>query len=215
MQAVSERNRGEVIALTTLQKVLGGDWYRLHPAVRERFARDPEPGQPIRYTGAMETVEASFAGRLFARFTQLIGRPLAIHTGRNVPMDVTLVKRADGGVDWRRLYHFPGRRPVLVSSAKRADAGGHLCEYVGCGFGMQLNVSAREGALHFVSETYFWEVMGRQIPLPGWLSPGRAHVVHEDLGGGKFRFSLAMDHVWLGRTFYQSGVFRLSESKIQ
>jgi hypothetical protein len=207
MQAGSERIRGEAITPTTLQKVLGSDWHRLHPAIRERFDHEPEPGQPIDYIGAMETVEASFVGRLFARLTQLIGGPLAVHTGRDVPMRVTLVKRADGGVDWRRLYHFPGRRPALVTSAKRADAKGRLCEYVGGGFGMRLNVFAQHGTLHFVSDTYFWEVMGRQIALPGWLSPGQAHVSHEDLGGGDFRFTLVMDHVWLGRTFYQTGVF--------
>ncbi len=207
MQAVLERDRGEAIALNTLQKVLGSDWYRLHPAVQARFSHEPKPGQPIHYVGAMETVQASLAGRLFSWLMLLIGGPLAIHTGRDVPMSVTLVKRPDGGVDWRRLYHFPGRRPVLVSSAKRADANGRLCEYVGCGFGMRLNVFAKDGALHFVSQTYFWQAMGRQIPLPHWLSPGRAQVIHQDLGGGRFRFTLAMDHAWLGRTFYQTGVF--------
>jgi hypothetical protein len=212
MQAIPECDRGEAITPTTLQKVLGGDWYRLHPAIRERFGHDPEPGNPIVYEGVMETVHASPAGRLFARLTQLIGGPLAVHMGSEVPMRVTLVKRADGGVDWLRLYRFPGRKPVLVSSTKRANAKGRLCEYAGRGFGMQLNVFARRGALHFVSETYFCEILNRQIPLPDWLSPGQTHVTHEDLGHNRFRFSLAVDHVWLGRTFYQTGVFRLSES---
>ncbi len=206
MQAVSERDRGEAISPTTLQKVLGLDWYRLHPAIRERFSHEPEPGTPIVYAGVMETVHASFMGKLFARLTRLIGGPLADHAGLAVPASVTLVKHANGGVEWRRLYHFPDR-PVLAVSTKRADTNDRLCEYAGCGFGMRLNVFAQHGALHFVSETYFWDVMGRQIPLPGWLSPGKAHVIHEDLGGGRFRFTLAMEHVWLGRTFYQTGVF--------
>lgn len=207
MQAVLERKHRGAIAATTLQKVMGGDWYRLHPSVRARFDHEPEPGRPIVYAGVMETVAASPAGRLFAWLTQAIGGPLAVHTGRDVPMTVTLIKRGDGGIDWRRLYHFPGRRPVQVSSAKRADAQGRLCEYAGHGFGMRLSVFARDGALHFVSQTYFWELMGRQIALPGWLSPGRAHVVHEDLGSGRFRFTLAMYHPWLGRTIYQTGIF--------
>lgn len=51
-------------------------------------------------------------------------------------------------------------------------------------------------------------VRARQIPLPHWLSPGETHVSHTDLGGGFFRFTISMDHRQLGRTFYQTGIFR-------
>jgi hypothetical protein len=46
------------------------------------------------------------------------------------------------------------------------------------------------------------------LPLPHWLSPGKTHVIHQDLGGGAFRFTISMDHHILGQTFYQTGVFR-------
>lgn len=203
--AISIRRGAEDAVLTTLQKVMGSDWRRLHPSVRARFAREPAEDAPIIYRGVMETVHCSPAGWLFAQVTRLIGNPLAPDTGRNVPMIVTLSPRA-GGVAWQRLYGF--RKPFRVTSIKRTDAHGRLCEYVGLGFGMRLDVLARDGALHFVSTRYFWELAGRQIPLPHWLSPGRTHVVHSDLGGGYFRFTISMDHKWLGRTFYQTGCFR-------
>ena len=206
MQAALSHRRGAADAdPTALQKVMGSDWHRLHPSVQARFAREPADDHPVVYGGVMETVACSPAGWLFAQATRLIGNPLAPDTGRNIAMTVTLTPRA-GGVAWQRLYGF--RKPFRVTSVKRTDAHGRLCEYVGFGFGMRLDVSARDGALHFVSTRYFWEVAGRQIPLPHWLSPGRTHVVHEDLGGGEFRFTITMDHRWLGRTFYQTGRFR-------
>ena len=189
-----------------LKAILGADWYRLHPAVQARFLHEPEAGRPVVYQGIMEKVHASAAGWLFAQATRLIGNPLAAHRGTDVPMTVRLTPCPRGGVYWQRTYGF--RMPFVVTSAKREDAQGRLCEYVGMGFGMRLKVFAQRGALHFVSERYFWEVAGRQIPLPHWLSPGVTHVIHEDLGGGDFRFTISMDHRQLGRTFYQTGRFR-------
>ena len=189
-----------------LKVLMGGDWYRLHPSVKARFAHEPLPGRDVVYAGTMEKIHCSNAGRLFALATWLIGSPLTPNRGRDVPVEVRLAKRQGGGVWWRRTYGFA--KPCLVTSAKREDAQGRLCEYVGMGFGMRLRVHARDGDLHFISERYFWEVMGVQVPLPHWLSPGRTHVTHADLGGGLFRFTIAMDHAWLGRTFYQTGCFR-------
>jgi hypothetical protein len=187
-----------------LPRLLGGDWHRLHPSVRARFAHEPE--QPVLYEGVMETVHSSPTGWLFAQLTRLIGNPLTARCGRNIPMQVLLTRREGGGVWWQRTYGFT--RPFTVISAKRESAKGQLCEYVGMGFGMRLRVYARDGTLHFVSDRYFWEIAGRQIPLPHWLSPGQTHVSHTDLGGGDFRFTISMDHRQLGRTFYQTGIFR-------
>ncbi len=192
-----------------LKALMGADWHRLHPAVQARFLHEPEAGHPVVYQGVMEKVHCSATGWLFAQATRAIGNPLAAHRGTDIAMEVRLTPCEKGGVCWRRTYGFA--RPFTVTSAKRQDAQGRLCEYVGFGFGMRLNVFARRGALHFVSERFFWEVAGVQIPLPHWLSPGRTHVTHEDLGGGEFRFTITMDHLWLGRTFFQTGRFHRAD----
>ncbi len=190
--------------------LMGADWHSLKPAVRARFGHEPETGHPVVYRGVMEKVHCSLAGWLFAQVTRLIGNPLAAHRGTDVPMEVRLTPCEKGGVCWQRTYGF--KTPFIVTSAKRQDAQGRLCEYVGLGFGMRLEVYARDGALHFESRRYFWEVMGVQVPLPDALTPGRTHVIHEDIsgdatGGGRFRFTISMDHMWFGRTFFQTGVF--------
>ena len=117
-------------------------------------------------------------------------------------------RTADGrGTEWKRVYYFPDRVPVTVRSAKVMDRDNRLLEVVGGGFGMRLQLQERDRALHFISTRYFWEGLGFRIWLPDLLTPGIAHVVHSDIGGGRFRFTITMTHALLGELFYQDGVF--------
>lgn len=187
---------------------LGKNWHQLHPAVQRRFNRLPTADKPIVYKGNMEVVACSKAGWLFAFLTKIIGNPLSPHQGKNIPMDVVLTTRPDRpGVYWRRTYYFPNKKPFSVTSVKKDDQG-QMMEMVGGGFGMFLDVSAENGELHFKSSRYVWKLLRWYVPLPHWLSPGKTHVIHQDLGQGNFRFSITMDHPVLQQTFYQTGIFR-------
>jgi len=178
-------------------------WLELPVAVRERFRADL-PSR--RYDGTM-AVRASTAGFLIAQACRLIGRPLAPWRGEAVRVSVTVYTDAQGALVWDRLYRFDGRRPVFVSSRKVADGRG-LVEIVRGGLGMVLALSVEDGALHFRSRSYFWEIGGWRIGVPGLATPGAAHVVHRDEGQGRFRFTLAFRHPWFGLTLFQEGVFR-------
>ncbi len=46
------------------------------------------------------------------------------------------------------------------------------------------------------------------MPIPLVLTPGRAHVVHEHVADGVFRFSLCFVHPLFGETLFQTGLFR-------
>lgn len=176
-------------------------WAALPLAVRARFI-----DQPARtYEGRM-TVRASAAGFVFAHLCRLIGTPLAPWRGENVGVDVRVWNRPDGALVWDRIYRFEGRKPVKVGSCKKADRRG-LVEVVRGGLGMALDVTVEDGALHFRSRGYFWEILGLRLPLPELLTPGAAHVFHRDEGGGHFTFGLRFVHPWLGETFWQEGVF--------
>lgn len=197
---------------STIQKQLGENYRELHRNVQERFAKDPDAGEHIFYRGAMERIECSKAGWVFAHLTRLIGNPLTPYTGNFVKMDVILHKRpGKDGVYWRRTYYYPDRAPYTVTSVKREGPAGEMLECVGGGFGMILDVYAEDEMLHFKSKRYFWQLGPLRLLLPHWLSPGATHVVHEDLGEDRFRFTISMDHHWLGRTFYQTGVFKREE----
>ena len=47
-----------------------------------------------------------------------------------------------------------------------------------------------------------------RLALPLLTSPGRAHVIHSDMGGGTFRFTLIFTHPLFGETLFQDGLFR-------
>jgi hypothetical protein len=72
---------------------------------------------------------------------------------------------------------------------------------------MTLEVTAEQGALHFRSTGYFLKVAGGRLPIPGLVTPGAAHVIHEDVDGAHFRFTLTFRHAIAGQTFFQIGVF--------
>lgn len=185
------------------ERLLGrAAWLSLSADTRARF----RIGAPARtYEGDMG-VRASWVGLLIAQACRLIGQPLAPWRGEGVPVSVAVHTDKDGSLVWDRLYRFPRKRPCFVTSRKVADHRG-MVEMVRGGLGMALNVTVEEGALHFRSRGYFLEIGGWRLPLPGLMTPGRAHVIHRDLGEGKFLFSLAFRHPWLGETLSQEGVF--------
>jgi Domain of unknown function (DUF4166) len=53
----------------------------------------------------------------------------------------------------------------------------------------------------------------REMRLPDLLSPGTAHILHGDLGNGRFRFAMTIRHRFFGMLFYQDGIFREEEGQ--
>jgi len=183
-------------------------WRRLGPAIRDRFAVKPRRGGAIRYAGVMHEVRRSRAGWLIAQACRLLGTPLVAAAGRDVPVTVTLHAEAGGdGIVWERCYRFAEAAPVLAVSVKKAVPGEGLLECVGGGFGMRLRIFEQDRALHFVSVGFFWRCGRAVVPIPELLTPGRMLVVHHDLGGGSFRFTISVRHPLLGETFHQDGTF--------
>ncbi|RYF92810.1 MAG: DUF4166 domain-containing protein [Caulobacteraceae bacterium] len=179
-------------------------WSRLPLAVRERFGVH-RIGEEITYPGEM-VVRASRPGRWLAQACRLIGTPLAPWTGEAVSMRV-VVRMEERGVVWDRYYRFPGRPEMLVTSRKQLGQAGELLEVARGGLGMRSEVTVEDGALHFRGRGYVWVAGPLVVPLPSLLTPGAAHVVHEDLGGGRFRFTMRFTHPWFGETIFQQGVF--------
>lgn len=194
----------------TLKHQLGDDWKSLHPNVQERFDLEPKVGERVIYQGVMQEIRRSRMGWLFASLTRLVGNPLTPFQGQDIPMEVALYKKeGNDGVFWQRTYLYPGKKPYIVVSEKRESKAGEMLECVGGGFGMKLKVTAQNGDMHFESYRYFWTFLQYRIPLPHWITPGKAHVIHTDLGKSEFMYSISMVHKQLGETFYQRGVFRL------
>jgi hypothetical protein len=177
-------------------------WSRLPAAVRRRFATGH---RDTRYDGTM-SLHCSPIGRVFAWLARAAGSPLAGANDDDVATQVRVFGDGAGGVVWQR--DFGGRQ--RVRSTKALDASGRLVERTEGGLGMALDVFESGGSLVFESRRFFLLVGARRwrLPVPWLLTPGTCRVTHTDLGGGRFRFTLAMTHPLWGRTFHQTGVFR-------
>jgi hypothetical protein len=160
-----------------------------------------------RYRGAMD-VRMNWLGWLFARACRLIGTPLAPWPGVGVPVAVSVRSLPGGAILWERAYAYRGRPGLNIASRKEAAPDGSLLEITRGGLGMRLAVTVEAGAIIFRSTAYFWRLGVVRLPIPTWLTPGRACVVHRDLGGGRFHFELSFVHPLAGETFVNAGDFR-------
>lgn len=181
-------------------------WQRLPEAVRERFAFGAHATTTI-YVGRMR-VEASRFARLLAHLWRLIGTPVTPFIGGDVPVSVQVRDLQDrSGTVWERRYRFPGRALSVVRSVKQIEADGSLVERLGAGLHMRLKVREIDGAIHFISDGYFFRLGSLRLNIPGWVPPGMTCVVHEDKGNGRFRFVMRTSHAWFGEMFVQDGEF--------
>lgn len=207
---VAERPQlaAEIVGADASYRAVLGEaaWARLDPHVRQRFSRRPLGDAIMCFRGVMHTVSLSPTGWLFAQACRLIGTPLAPHQGKRVPMRIELQEdQRLGGVQWRRVYRFRSGRFAVTSTKCRS--GTDLTEHLGHGFTMRLKLSEQDGALCFRSSAYELCVAGRRLRIPDWLTPGVTTVLHEQICGNLFRFSLSVDHPLLGRTIFQEGEF--------
>lgn len=198
-----------IASKSNYQALLGEQaWNRLHPAIQKRFS-EAACHRPVTYVGIMEEVFLSLAGKLLAQLCRLIGTPLALYAGKNIPTRVCVYPNNKlHGVTWDRYYYFPYKPTNRVTSTKciRDDLG--LVEVVGCGFGMQLALREQEGALVFESTRFFLQVGKFRFSIPNLLTPGRTTVMQKALDSERFQFSLDVVHPLLGRVFYQLGTFQ-------
>lgn len=182
-------------------------WLRLHPDIRSRFC-DSHAHLTVLYRGVMRQVFMSFAGRLLAHLCRLIGTPLALYNGHDVPIDVHVYADTNvGGMTWDRYYFFRNRKVNRVKSTKCITADTGLMEIVGSGFGMFLTVSEQNGALCFESTRFFFSIGNKKITIPHLFTPGKTTVKQTVLANGRFRFTLTVNHPLLGLVFYQDGEF--------
>ncbi len=115
--------------------------------------------------------------------------------------------KASQGQFWTRLYGWGRVFPQTVHNSKRFAGPTGLEEYIGRGVGVAFTLHAEAGALVLRSAGYFLALFGLRLALPDWLSPGALSVIHRDVDGGRFRFSLTLEHPQLGCLLRQDALF--------
>lgn len=184
-------------------------WSRLPPAVQRRFSKRLAPGAAVLYAGEMVETRLSRMGKVLSFLARAIGAPLPLDDGMTGAAVVAVTEDAAlGGQCWTRTYARKGRFPQVIHSAKCFAGPTGLEEHVGCGVGMALAVSERDGALVFRSTGYFCALGRVRIAIPRLLEPGAMEVVHRDEGDGAFMFLLSLRHPWWGELVSQTVRFR-------
>ncbi len=185
-------------------------WNALKPAVRRRFAKRLATGQSIVYTGQIAETRMNFLGRLLVQASRLIGSPFPLEAeAKGEAAVVALTEdRGNDGQCWTRLYAWRKGFPQIVHSSKRFSGPTGLEEYVGHGVGVALTIHEENGGLRFRSAGYFLTAFGRRLPLPNWLAPGEMVIGHDDLGAGRFTFTLQLTHPWFGALLHQVALFQ-------
>ncbi len=191
------------------RSLLGRDgWDCLPAAVRRRFAKRLCAGKSVSYTGEVSGCRMRPAGWLLAQLCRLIGAPLPLGRDAGVAAVVIVTEDNDGGGQvWTRMYARRHGFPQVIHSAKRFAGPTGLEEYLGCGFGIALDVAACAAGIRFTSNHYFLRVGGHRLRLPSAISPGALTIDHTDLGDGRFAFTLALRHPRLGELIHQIGHF--------
>ncbi|MEM1236637.1 MAG: DUF4166 domain-containing protein [Pseudomonadota bacterium] len=196
------------------RRLLGAEaWERLPAPIRRRFSKRLAGGASLVYQGQVAEMKMNAAGRLLAFVLRAIGAPLPFDrtsVGRSAVVSVT-EDEASGGQFWVRQYGRASGFPQMVSSSKRFGGPTGLEEYIGYGIGIALRLEANDEALYFISDSYFLKLGRFRLPLPRWVAPGHLVIGHEEIGGGRFRFTLDLRHRVLGQVIRQDAVFQDAE----
>lgn len=200
------------------RKILGDEWKNLHVDIQARFAKTPEVGMPLYYTGFLSELSCSRLGKFLGLITMpFIKGALIPYSDKNFPVDIQVYSKPDCPYIFKqRIYRLHNRKPIQFTSYMRESEKGEVLEYVGAGLGMKLVLSVHEGNLYFTSDGYFWDVFGFRIPLPGIITPGKTFLCHRNDNPVQFNIRIEIKHCLFGTTFTQVGVFHeLPAEKIE
>ncbi|PHS16367.1 MAG: hypothetical protein COA86_12065 [Kangiella sp.] len=198
------KNQTEIVGYHNLMSQ--ENWSKLHPSIQKRFSS--QLYESVTYKGEMTEIYLSFAGKLLAQCCRLIGNPLALWSGTNVPIEVKVYPNNNlNGMTWDRFYKYPNHSVNRVKSVKCKQANNQLVEMVGFGFGMELDVTEKNQAIVFESKGYFWSYGKLKIKIAKWLSPGHTVVTQRAISDKRFEFKLEVNHIFLGLIFKQVGEF--------
>lgn len=191
------------------KKILGPAWGGLHPDIQARFDSNPAPGQPLHYSGRLTQLHCSRLGRVLGHLSRpFLKGALIPYTDHDVPVEIEVyAKPACASIFKQRTYRLNGRKAILFTSFMTEGPRGEVFEYVGMGLGMQLQLSVRDGNLHFESDGYFWQLFGVRLPLPALLTPGKTFLCHRNNSANQFDIRIEIRHPWFDTTFTQAGVF--------
>jgi hypothetical protein len=95
-------------------------WWRLPPAVCQRFSKRLTAGASVTYAGEIVESRRTHFGNLLAQLCRSVGAPLPLYDDVAVPAVVTVIEDgATGGQFWTRMYGRARGFPRVIHSNKQ------------------------------------------------------------------------------------------------
>ncbi len=194
--------------LPALQQALGNDWERLNPIVRQHYSigADNEHHR-VRYEGVMDKIRVTGIGRIMAWCARPL-HALVPCSGDAIPTEVyNWSDNHSGTMYWRRLFHYPKRKPAVFLSRMECYRDKEIIEFVRGGLGLLLRLEIKDGRLIFDGKHYVFKLGGYMLKLPHWLMTGSAYITETQVGDNQVRVDFHIVHPLWGQTFAYSGTF--------
>lgn len=197
----------------TLQRALNSDWDKLAPAVRRHYETgvDVDNGVArLELKGVMDEIQVRGIGKIVA----LLSRPfqaLVPCSGAKVKSEVSNWADSDGdAMHWRRLFYYPGRKPLVFASRMECAGDHEIIEFVNGGFGLRLRLEVNQGALVFIGLHYVAKVGPWLIKIPNWVLAGDAHTIETEVDEDTIRVEFEIVHPLWGKTIGYKGTFSMN-----
>jgi predicted DCC family thiol-disulfide oxidoreductase YuxK len=194
-------------AVPIFEPILGSDWARLPPLMRERFAIRPFSDDALTLEGTLD-VAVSPLMRLIAR----LSGTFVSRSGRAVPVTVRFRSaKHTVGVVFDRSFHFAGGEQRFVSCMEPIG-GNELVEFLRFGVGWKVACRWTGQSVVFAHRGYVWRLFGILVPLPLGLLIGAGHGEETPTSEDGFTLAAYAAHPWFGTTFSYGGPFRLTRA---
>ncbi len=192
-----------------IRQALGDDWEKLHPAVRRHYDISTDGTSRLQLNGTMYEVDHAILIKPFIWSAQIFGA-LIPYRGKNVPVTVeNSAREGRNTLFWQRSFHFPGRGPFYFRSRMETLRANEIVEYVRFNMGICMAMSEKDGALHYSSRGYLWNIGPLKLHIPDWLLLGKAEIIEHGIDDETIELDFIIRHPLFGKTFTYSGIFRL------
>lgn len=193
--------------LSLMEKVLGESWQSLPAVIQKHYQLYPSQNTRNVVIGQFFVDFPWFinpllkAIRLFGGLIDLKGKDMTARVEKWVQPDLPDV------LFWRRQITLPSGKSILFSSRMEYQQANEIIEYIGCGFGLHLNVTVEDGKLVYRSNGHLWQCGRFRLPIPDALVLGHATIIETALSDNQFALDFRIEHPVCGLTYHYGGVF--------
>ena len=198
--------------MTIYKRILGEEFYRLHPKLQERYTLTAQ--NEFKAVGRMKTVKSGRKWLYPFLLLMTKWKFLFPESGKDIPFEIVNRSRSIEGKEeilWERVFYFPNVTRRFHARMLADHENRVVQDYLGepSLFYSDLVFEVIEtGSLRIRSAAQRLVLGKWEIPLPSWLE-GRVNVVEAyDDQKERFTISVSIHNILLGPILFYEGEFR-------